>query len=392
MSIGTDPTLDFLRSFDADPSKWVIVENVPVCRPHIRKGKLPDGTEYQIEVTEADLPDICAELNRRETEGGLLPILTIGHRNQLAAGKDEINQPAIVGYGRQYHVGKFGPKQISAVLVNEYHLSERHELAREFPFRSMDFRPGTKTVTGVALLKKDPWLELGMVTYDDSDGADSPQDGVDMTPVTTKNFAEYADKHLDSKPAWGYCMKQYSAAYPSGTNTAMPADTEKETVTMQADQVTAQYQALEARVKVMEQADTLKDNKLSSLEKANAELLSQINHQDAVTVVYELQSAGVKKLADKKFAGDFVTKLAAMTKAEREAYKAEVKDSWEKDATLVYQMAGAPVGGFVDVHREKVETTKPGMSDDKAEKVYEHIRANPGVTYEAAVAAINSAK
>lgn len=168
----SDPTLDFLLTFE-DASNWVIVENVPICTPHERTVKQADGSEQHIVVTEEDLPDIADQLNAREVQYGVPAVVTIGHRQQTDPAFPEKNQPDIVGYARHHHVAPFGPTGIPAVMGTVYYKRSDWNEAKKYPFRSMDFYPNTKKVTGIALLKRDPYLPMGMVTYA-ADGQEVP--------------------------------------------------------------------------------------------------------------------------------------------------------------------------------------------------------------------------
>ncbi len=168
----TDPTMDFISRFK-DKSKWKIIERAPICIPHERSVPKPDGEVQQIVVDENDLYDIANQINSRAHESGVYPVITLGHRQQSDPHFPEKSQPDIVGYILDAEVGTFGPANKLATLATLYIKDSEWDEAKKYPFRSIDFYPSTKKVTGLAFLKRDPYLPLGMVTYA-ADSAPAP--------------------------------------------------------------------------------------------------------------------------------------------------------------------------------------------------------------------------
>lgn len=159
-----DPTLDTLgRMFSEE--NCVVLRNVPIFTPHERTSQGPNGETTQINITEEDLPDIANQINERMEKYGVPAIMTIGHRQQANPAYPEKLQPDIVGGAKNAKVGTFGPQQTPGVLADLYYAKEDWEEAKKFPWRSVDFYPGSKKVTGVALLKRDPFLPMGIVMY-----------------------------------------------------------------------------------------------------------------------------------------------------------------------------------------------------------------------------------
>lgn len=159
-----DPTMTFLQGLE-DPAKYVRIQNVPIFVPHERQAKGKDGEDINITITMDDLGPIAEQINEREMSYGVPPVLTIGHRQQSNPNFPEQMQPPIVGCVRDAHVGAWGPQQKPAVLATMYYKKEDWEEAKKYPFRSVDFYPGSNKVTGVALLKRDPFLPMGIVSY-----------------------------------------------------------------------------------------------------------------------------------------------------------------------------------------------------------------------------------
>ena len=155
-----DATTEFLKRLDS-PEHWVIVRNVPVFKPHVRRDK--DGKE-KYRVTEKDMESISKVAHQRERSSGVVGTLTIGHK-LLDPHTPETRQPKVVGYVRNYRDAEFGKEKTPCVLVDLYYSREDWEEARKYPFRSAEYYPNRKEITGVALLTRDPELDLGMVAY-----------------------------------------------------------------------------------------------------------------------------------------------------------------------------------------------------------------------------------
>ncbi len=339
----------------------MVVPDVPICRPHRRIVGRPDGSEDVIEVTENDLPRIAGEIERREQESGVVPVMTIGHRRQSDPAFPEVNQPPVVGFARKARVGTFGPQNVPCVLGTLYYKREWRPEAKEYPFRSMDFFPPTMAVTGVALLKRDPFLQLGMVTYDQGDGMteipnlNNPDDAADAADDQPLTLA-----YLKAHPAWQYMCQQYKASRiaaqespaPDPTTAAempRPGDLDQsqsaESATMQDFRAPITYQARLAAL----------EGRVQSLEQGNTDLATKLARKECEFLVYQLQLEGMKALAKPEDAAKLVDRLAAMPASERQSYVAEIRSCWEKDANISYSMLGAPVGPMVPISASSAE-------------------------------------
>lgn len=149
-----DPTLEFLKDLD-NPSKWFCVHNVPVARPH-KRGKMT--------ITGKDLVGMAATVNNAYTKSGVPVRVTIGHIKQ-DPNADETDQPPLAGFARNAKVGKFGPGKVEGLLVDLYIRRGQEQILNQCPFRSMELDPTTKRIHGIALLTRDPALDLGVVRY-----------------------------------------------------------------------------------------------------------------------------------------------------------------------------------------------------------------------------------
>jgi hypothetical protein len=160
----------FLKQL-SDPSMYKRIEGVPVFRPHQRtlpafKGK--DGREWpeeKISVTPKDLAAIAARTNAAGPQ-----VMTEGHRN-LDPTFPEANQPRKVGWETNHRAGQYvfdpakGPEPcILADLCYDAKLYDECGPDR-FPFRSADYDFREGKISGLAVLIRRPFLELGMIPY-----------------------------------------------------------------------------------------------------------------------------------------------------------------------------------------------------------------------------------
>jgi hypothetical protein len=152
-----DATLEFLEKLN-DPSRWVIRPGVPIFKAHERTDP---ATGQLIQVDLAKLHRIAANINNAEAAGGPIS-LSIGH---TSPDKKEAEQPPIGGYYRNARVQPFGPKQEPAVVVDEWLDPQYAPVRKNFPYRSAEYYDDTESITKVALLTRDPYLDLGVVAY-----------------------------------------------------------------------------------------------------------------------------------------------------------------------------------------------------------------------------------
>ena len=163
-----------------DSSQWEHVEyNVPVFVEH-ELWEVPHPMDDKSSVKIAVMPDqprpkkgkklytigkdqlekTCAKINANLQENGKAVKVFIGH---TSLGK-QTEQPPLVGYGVEAKVGPFGPKNRLAIILKRIAYSDWTE-GRKYPERSSEFNPLTGDLTSVALLKTEPKLPLGMMTY-----------------------------------------------------------------------------------------------------------------------------------------------------------------------------------------------------------------------------------
>lgn len=156
---GTDATSEFAQKLN-DPSRWIRKTGVPIFKAHERTDP---ATGQLIKVDLPKLYRIAANMQRLEREGGVPIRMTLGHTEP---GKPEVQQPPIGGYYRNARVQPFGPKGEPAVVVDEWLDPQYQPVRKNFPYRSAEYYDDAEQITGVALLTRDPYLDLGVVAYD----------------------------------------------------------------------------------------------------------------------------------------------------------------------------------------------------------------------------------
>lgn len=201
----SDPTLRILASLD-NPDRYVREVGVPVFVPHVRRDE--DG-EVEASVSPEDLASIAEGMQQKLEEYGALVRVTRGHVKLAKPGEpppDESEQPPIMGWAKNARVGKWGPGGDKlGLLVDIYFDKKAHAEAMGYPFRSAEYYPETGEITGIALLRRDPELDLGVLTYarqgtperGTPEGADMPtEDDLDEL-LNGDDQEQYADDDLD---------------------------------------------------------------------------------------------------------------------------------------------------------------------------------------------------
>ena len=153
-----DATADFAATL-ADPRRWVIKRNVPIFKAHERTDP---ATGKLISVDLPKLYRIAHNIQTMERQGGVPVRMTLGHTEP---GKPEVQQPPIGGYYRNARIQPFGPKGEPAIVVDEWLDPQYAPQRKNFPYRSSEYYDETEQITGVALLTRDPFLDLGVVAY-----------------------------------------------------------------------------------------------------------------------------------------------------------------------------------------------------------------------------------
>lgn len=353
-----DPTMAFLRSFD-DPTKWVIKRNVPIFKPHRRVVKQADGSEVEVVVTADDLPQIAENMRRLEYDHGVAARLTAGH----ITGQPEHQQPVLFGFTRlgTARAGTFGPKNEPAVLTDEYLFPAKAAEREAYPYRSPEYYPGQKVIRGVALLKRDPFLDLGVV-YSAPDGHCHSY-AAEVNPMTTPATptAEEAaqldalvPKHL------AYCLQKFNlqpAGKPADPN-ALP-----EPVRMQLDQMRVNYENT-----VAQHAATT-----TRLQTELEAIRYERDQERCERQVIQLEAEGYQ-LGDRS---RMVGRLAKMDEATRAAEIEHIRVCYARVPVTRPGEQIVPATGTEGGTQAKAQ-------QEHYERAMAHVRANPGMTLQAA--------
>lgn len=159
---GRDATAEFYSTLQ-DPTRWIIKQGVPIFKAHQRTDP---NTGKLIKVDLPKLYRIADNMAKMERDGGIPIRMTLGHTEP---GKPETHQPPVGGYYRNPRVQQFGPKGEPAVVVDEWLDPQYAQNRKNFPYRSAEYYDDAEQITGVALLTRDPYLELGVVAYTKGD-------------------------------------------------------------------------------------------------------------------------------------------------------------------------------------------------------------------------------
>jgi hypothetical protein len=357
--MATDPTMDLIRSLD-DPTRFVRKDRVAVFKPHRRK--FPDGTE--VVVTAGDLGEIAANVNRTYEQDGELVKLTIGHRKQ-AADADETTQPRVVGYARNLKaemVDRPGGK-VLRLTHTEYVRREDEAEAGRHPGRSPEYDPAGKTITAVALLTRDPALTLGTVGYSggrrlywsESMAEENGTPGDEFGPDDEVQYAAFCKY-----------MKKYMAGM-GGDNGGLPAPAESLPPVPYQKELVAVKTEVE---KIRQERDA--DRKTLITERSGR-LLDQI--KDVKKFDYQRELTHLASLPDD---------------AARGAHVQYVLANYE---SLPYARDMLPVlTGEVPVPGARPDPNDPTAAPARHNEIVTYMRANPGLTYEAAEARVLAQK
>lgn len=348
----SDPTLEFLAGLN-DPALYAVKQNVPAFVPHKRKYKGRDGKVQDIKVTEKDLQEIADNYNRRYEETGTPAAIKLGH---VRPDEDEESQPDIVGAATNFKVGVFGPKSKPCLLYTSHLRRDRLDEIKKggYVFRSPEFYPKLNQITAIALLNRDPELDLGMVAYERNvtmalrnggalcysaevhymaDPTDPPDPNMSAAPPPANPDPEAAEseaymKHCYSHPYAAKMVAKYAAqapAMPSPTNGAMPGmpDDKPPMPYAGTDEAMAVYaRSLEFRLKRAEQRS-------ARAEQANLLLIYQ----------GELAGLAAEQGLDESAAEEFVAKelprVQTYSRPQFDAYKEVLADhlSYSRDPT-----------------------------------------------------------
>lgn len=313
-----DPTLTILEKFK-DPSQWVIVRNVPVFDSHDEVDERPTSPTYGQVVRhfgQEELQRIAYNCNVRDRQGNPCR-LTEGH---TVPNLPEREQPGQLGYARNFHLGRFGPEQKDAILVDYWVHKDKYELARTYPYRSVELYVRDMIFNPIAMLRRTPQRDLGEVHFSRHDEPVRYEKGADVVRYSIEDFTmpetfppaagaatpppaapvqdpdalspddvavadKYMKHYVKNHPVMRYASdmfegcppdvkQKYAASAPSGTNTAVPVaapalpaegagtSVPPDVQRMQRDQLAIHYAKLDHALKAIQERNAALESAL----------------------------------------------------------------------------------------------------------------------------------
>src|SRR5678815_4533854 len=182
-----DATKELIARF-SDPTQWDrIDEGVPIFTEHTAYAILTDDGKIKLDkggrpILEIVMPGCAAPKNSKvfytvdaervkkvadninaTLKDFSTPIKNfIGHSDPS---KPQTEQPPLVGYSVGATVAPWGPQGRATIFSKVFVEKDCKKSTKGFVQRSPEFYPTKDTITGLALLKTDPRLPMGMVPY-----------------------------------------------------------------------------------------------------------------------------------------------------------------------------------------------------------------------------------
>jgi len=390
----------FFRDLE-NPALYERVDGVPIFGPHVRRKKAPNGKWQEVRVDDKDLKKIAEAMETMERDKGTLPVITPGHR-KLDASVSEEDQPPTWGYARWAKPGFYSlpnGDKVKTLLATVY-FDKRQKAkdgrpvsvaARSFPHRSVDYYADTHEISGIAMLRRDPELELGLISYGGTrplfqystenvimdptaaPDANAPADsgaGEELSPDDAGKAMSYAKHYEKHHPAFKYMCDSHAeqmAASASPTNTAVPAPTDGKTPPpdqMQRSGMPAQFARDFEDMKVRLAAA----EKRERLTQYSAELLRARDVER-----YELDPA------------EEVTATEHLTPAQFTAYMARLRKNYRRDPSSPLPGIQYARDGF---NGQPADSTDGRLPAAQEAQVFQYLREHPESDWDRAVAAV----
>lgn len=363
MPAQADPTLEFMAQF-ADESKWIVKRRIPLFKPHDQM-KVVDGQEVvAYSVTPNDIPQIAGNMRRNE-KSGIPARLTVGHIDKTAT---ENNQPRAAGYWLNAQPGTFGPDNEPCVYADAYVKPDCAADVKGRPYRSAEYYPATKDIRGVALLTRDPRLDLGTVElYAAPEGAyfyAAPGEFYMAEAIETPKVDDYG--------AFKTLMERYAKEHTTKPEPVVkPPDVER----MVRDDDAVNYARLSAEL------ESLK-TQLKSRDEAITSLTLDRDKEQCERMVRTLQAEGYQLKDDTP---TLVGKLMKKSADDRAEMVQMIRD---------YSPKGAPTGPMLEIYQGHVEDdpTKAKVASPSRQQINEITKRHVGDPegFEKAMAALKN--
>jgi len=381
-----DPTLQTLAELE-DANRYAVKRGVPIWVPHRRRVRGPDGSTQEVVVREEDLPEYANRINRLEAERGVLGRITDGH--VTASGPP----PKLVGYYKNARVGYFGPKRTPAVLVDCYFRRECLSIVAERPYRSPEVYPDVKEIRGLALLLKDPYLDMGTVTYHSVArpicyGGGHMPDLEDVTPAEKELFEKFL-RYLRVTFGLSDNWPQEEAAEETEEPTEETEEAAEEEGEEAAEEESDNYEEESEEKKKGEGESVSYERELSQLRASYARLKAELQGIATEREIERCQSLIAQRLVgyqlNDKERNKEVARLVRMTGPEREERLAELQ--------VLYARRKLPAGQLrlYDGHVEPAAAEDPLVKAPwYHEQAIAYMLKHPGVQYDQAVQHVQS--
>lgn len=166
----TRKTLDkFLQAEDC-----VVIKKVPIFDAHEEKDK--DGKTIR-RFGRKELDEIVKATNDRQKKTGDLILFGPGHTlgdlfdksGQLIRKIPETEQPEVWGAFTNCRVDTFGPEKNVGIVADMIIRKEKYKQSLEYPRRSIELWPQEKVIDWVALLRRAPQRDLGLLMFNRCD-------------------------------------------------------------------------------------------------------------------------------------------------------------------------------------------------------------------------------
>lgn len=225
----SDPTRAFAARFN-DPSQWKIVRNVPIFAE--RDERDPETGEVE-KIDRAELQRYVDNCNQLVATGNP-PGLTLGHTKDDAP---EDEQPPSVGWARNFRLAKNSLTGLWTVYQDEYFEPAWYAKVKTYPYRSVERWKVSKIFKPIALLRREPQINLGVVSYQGREQvvrysretymADAPaklsapaaaaapatpHNSDQLTPEEAKLADKFMKHYATNHPVIKYMHQQYEAA------------------------------------------------------------------------------------------------------------------------------------------------------------------------------------
>jgi|SRR5579859_315517 len=159
-----DPTIASLQQI-LQSGEYEAIENVPIFDENTFEYVDAETKEKRsFHFDRSYLEEVVANCNKRaKTTGDLIPIGP-GHTSKDLT-QPETSQPPIWAYAAQLHLGPFGLARKLAILATFFVKKIYKDQVAQFPRRSVELWTGQKFIDWIALCKRTPQRDLGLLTF-----------------------------------------------------------------------------------------------------------------------------------------------------------------------------------------------------------------------------------